>query len=62
VKERRLHVVAAQAGETIVDLGRRTGNAWTPKETAVMNGVPNDVRFETGFPVKIALERTYAAR
>ncbi len=61
VKERRLHVVTAQAGETLVDLGRRTGNVWPPAETALMNGVATSARFEAGSPVKIAIERPYRA-
>ena len=62
IREKRLDLVTARAGETIVQLGKRTGNAWTPKETAVANGVPLDVRFDSGFVVKIAKEVPYRSR
>ena len=59
IRERTLRVVAARARETLVALGRRTGNVWTPKQTAIANGVGLDVRFPAGFAVKIAQERPY---
>lgn len=62
LSERRIDVVSARAGETLVALGRRTGNAWTPKETAVANGVALGVRFRAGDPVKITKDRPYSGR
>ncbi len=62
IRERRLEVATARAGETLVQLGKRTGNAWGPKETAIANGVPLNVRFRAGDPVKIAKERPYRGR
>ncbi len=62
LREQVLEIVSARAGETLVALGRRTGNKWTPQETAVANGVPLDVRFSSGFAVKIAKERAYRGR
>ena len=62
IQEQVLAVVTARAGETLVQLGRRTGNTWSPQETAVANGVPLDVRFSGGFAVKIAKERPYRSR
>ena len=62
IREQRLDLATARAGETIVQLGNRTGNAWTPQQTAVANGVPLDVRFSSGFVVKIAKESAYRSR
>ena len=39
IEELRLRVVVAGPGETFAALGRRTGNAWKPGETAIANGV-----------------------
>ena len=62
IRATRLDLATARAGETLVQLGRRTGNAWSPEETAVANGVPLDVRFASGFVVKIAKEVPYRSR
>jgi predicted Zn-dependent protease len=60
ITDRRLAVVRALAGETLAALGRRTGNAWTPEETAVANGLEVGARLPAGHAVKIAVERPYA--
>ena len=62
IKERVLEVATARGGETLTALGRRTRNVWTPKETAVANGLQENVRLASGQPVKIAIERRYTAR
>ena len=62
LRERRLRIVTARAGETIFALGQRTGNRWDARETAVANGLRNDHRFAAGEPVKIVVERAYAGR
>jgi predicted Zn-dependent protease len=49
-----LHLVTANAGEDLTALGRRTGNAWNPTRTAVMNGLDSTGRFAGGELVKIA--------
>lgn len=59
IKERILEVATARRGETLEALGKRTGNAWTAKETAVANGLAEGVRLESGQPIKIAVERRY---
>jgi predicted Zn-dependent protease len=59
VRETRIHVVEAAAGETLSDLSRRTDNVWDLQQTAVMNGVYADHRFDAPRPVKVAVSRAY---
>ncbi|MEB2345034.1 MAG: M48 family metalloprotease [Deltaproteobacteria bacterium] len=51
----RLAIAEARGGETLAQLGRRTGNRWSLDETAVANDLPRDARLESGRLVKIAL-------
>lgn len=51
----RLRVAKAQAGETLFDVGRRTGNRWSPKQTAVANAIGPETPLPAGTLVKIAL-------
>jgi len=51
----RLGVAQARGGETLAQLGQRTGNRWSLDETAVANALPRDARLESGRLVKIAL-------
>lgn len=51
----RLAVVQARAGETLAQLGQRTGNRWSLEETAVANAIRPDARLAAGDLVKIAL-------
>ncbi len=57
-----LRLVPALDGEDIVALSQRTGNAWGPGRTAVLNGVFVDARFSEGELVKIALALPYEPR
>jgi predicted Zn-dependent protease len=50
----RLALVEARPGETLGALGARSGNVWTPGETAAWNGLALDGRFAGGEWVKIA--------
>jgi predicted Zn-dependent protease len=58
----RLSLVEARSGEDLAALGRRTGNAWDPSRTAVLNGVFANHRFEGGELVKIARAEPYSAK
>jgi predicted Zn-dependent protease len=60
IQERRLRVVRAREGEGLAGLSRRTGNAWSVAETAVANGLPQEVSLGAGERVKIAVEAPYA--
>jgi predicted Zn-dependent protease len=51
----RLRLAKANAGETLVDLGKRTGNAWKPAETAVANGIAENATLKAGQLVKVAV-------
>jgi predicted Zn-dependent protease len=50
----RLAIATARGGESLAELGRRTGNAWSPDETAVANGLARESRLAAGTLVKIA--------
>jgi predicted Zn-dependent protease len=60
IQERRLRVVRAREGEGLAGLSRRSGNAWSVAETAVANGLPQEVSLGAGERVKIAVEAPYA--
>jgi len=55
-KPLRLRVVPARGGETLAELGRRTGNRWKLAETAVANALPEDAQLQAGQLIKIAKE------
>jgi predicted Zn-dependent protease len=61
IGQRRLRLVRAQSGESIADLSRRSGNAWSLDETAVANGLDARERLEAGRLVKIAREEALGA-
>jgi predicted Zn-dependent protease len=62
IRERRLFVVSARPGESLAAVGKRTGNEWSPEQTAVANGLRVDARLEGGRLLKIARERAYRGR
>jgi predicted Zn-dependent protease len=59
IKETRLALVAARAGETLEQVSRRSGNAWSAAETALYNGLNGDEKLPSGFLVKIGREQPY---
>jgi predicted Zn-dependent protease len=62
IRERELRVVEARAGETLETLSRRTDNAWSPEETAIMNDLDAAQDLGSGIAVKVAREQPYPAR
>ncbi len=54
-----LRVAKARAGESLEQLGKRTGNEWNAFETAAMNGLPDFGRLGAGERVKIAVDQPY---
>ncbi|MBW2267186.1 MAG: M48 family metalloprotease [Deltaproteobacteria bacterium] len=62
IRERRLRLYQARAGESLEALSRRSGNRWSPAETAVANGVPADAPLSAGQWVKLAIEQPYRSR
>jgi predicted Zn-dependent protease len=59
IRESRLRVVPAQAGEDIIQLSGRTGNVWDDKTTAVMNGIHIEAPLKQGQLIKIAVLQEY---
>jgi predicted Zn-dependent protease len=55
----RLRAVEALEGETIAQLGERTGNRWTPDYTALINDLAVNQTLESGTLVKIARREQY---
>jgi predicted Zn-dependent protease len=59
IVEWRLRLRPARAGESLAEFGRRSGNAWSPAETAVANGLPEDARLEDGRLLRVAIPEPY---
>jgi predicted Zn-dependent protease len=60
IRETRLRVVEARAGEALVDFSRRTRNEWNIQQTAVMNGIFADARLGAGQLMKVAISQPYS--
>jgi hypothetical protein len=54
-----LRIVMARAGEDLVALGERTGNAWSPADTALINGKLGNETLEAGELMKILRSEPY---
>ena len=59
IREMRLRVVAARPGETLDKLSKRTGNEWSVKITAVVNGLDTGKPLIKGQLIKIAVSQRY---
>jgi predicted Zn-dependent protease len=55
----RVRVSEARDGETLAQLGERTGNRWTPEYTALINDLAVSQPMEAGTLVKIARRERY---
>jgi predicted Zn-dependent protease len=62
VRERRLRIVTANAGESLAALARRGGNVWPLEQVALANGLEGEARLLAGQRVKVAVEVPYRAR
>jgi predicted Zn-dependent protease len=51
----RLRIAEARSGESLADLGQRTGNQWDARETALANGLDPGARLQAGQLVKVAV-------
>jgi len=58
----QIHLVTAQAGETLEELGRRSGNTWNIATLAAYNGVFTTHRFEGGELVKTTRDQPYRSK
>lgn len=59
VVQKRIHIVTAEAGESLAELSARTHNVWPLQRTAVMNDIRADDILRAGQLVKIAVSRPY---
>jgi predicted Zn-dependent protease len=59
IRETRLRLATARAGETPAALASRTGSAWNADMIAVANGLVTDAPLPAGRRVKIALAEPY---
>jgi predicted Zn-dependent protease len=59
VKEYRLRIVKARAGETLDALARRTGSAWSKEEIAVANGLAAGTPLAEGQLIKVTNVQPY---
>jgi predicted Zn-dependent protease len=58
----RLRTVEARAGENLITLSQRTGNAWDPTRTSVLNAIPASAPLDEGLPIKIVTEERYTPK
>jgi predicted Zn-dependent protease len=62
IKEKRIRLVKAQAGEKIEALVTRIHSAWKPEEIAVANGLVANASLREGQVLKVAIEERYEPR
>ena len=62
IVERRVHIVAATQGESLMGLSARTNNVLPGDLTAAINGLADDTILDSGQLVKILREKYYIAR
>ena len=62
IRETRLRVAPARAGERPAELARRTGSVWSADEIAVVNGLAADARLVAGQLIKVAIPEPYRDR
>jgi predicted Zn-dependent protease len=62
VKEKRIRLVKAQAGETIEAVAVRAHSAWKPEQVAVANGLVVTAPLREGQVLKVAVEEPYETR
>jgi len=55
----RVRVIEARGGESLAQLGERSGNRWTPEYTALINGLTVGQEMGAGTLVKIARREHY---
>ena len=62
IREKRLRLVKAHAGETVQALTARSGSAWKAGQVAVANGLQESDTLREGQVMKIAVEEPYAGK
>lgn len=59
IRELRLRLHEARGGESLEAFGRRVGNAWSPEQTAVANGIAPGASLAEGQLLKVAIREPY---
>jgi len=63
VREAHLRIVDARAGESLVDLLKRSDSPWSPERAAAANGLASgEAELQNGRPVKVARWERYAGK
>ena len=62
IREKRLRLVKAQAGETVEALTARSGSAWKASQVIVANGLKGPEALQAGQLIKIAVEEPYEGK
>ena len=62
IRETRLRVREARPEESAKALAERTSSTWSGEKVAIANGAADDVRFDAGYPVKVAISQDYTRR
>jgi predicted Zn-dependent protease len=62
IREKRIRLVKAQAGETVKSLTARSGSAWKANQVAVANGLQESDALRDGQVIKITVEEPYAGK
>jgi predicted Zn-dependent protease len=61
IRETRLRIVEARAGESLIEISERTGNRWNVQQTAIMNDLFADAPLRSGDLLKVAVSERYEA-
>jgi len=59
IRELRMRIVAARAGERLEDLARRAASRWSVEQLARANGIDASQPLAEGFPVKVVVIERY---
>jgi len=62
IKEQRIRLVKAQAGESVEALAARTNSAWKKEQIAVMNNLPPGDQLKEGQVIKVAIAEPYESK
>lgn len=62
IKEKRIRLVKAQAGESIEALAARTNSAWKKEQIAVMNNLAAGDQLKEGQVIKVAIAEQYESK
>jgi predicted Zn-dependent protease len=62
IREKRLRLVKARAGESVEALTARSGSAWKANQVVVANGLQETNTLQEGQLIKITVEEPYAGK